>query len=73
MRTFSCFITEGGCGTPTLSLILASDEHRARELAQRELLDAREPQAVEICEGARLLWSQRIEPKARAARRPKAA
>lgn len=59
MRTFSCFTTEEGSSTPTLSIILAETEQRARELAHRELMDALRPISVEICEGAKVLWSER--------------
>jgi hypothetical protein len=58
MRTFSCFVTEQDSSTPTLALILAETEDRARELARRELRGARRPVAIEICEGAKLLWTE---------------
>ncbi len=60
MRTFSCFITDEGSQTPVLSFIIAETEQRARELARRELLDARRPVAVELCEGLTVLWSQKF-------------
>lgn len=60
MRTFSCFTTDEGSTTPTLSLILADTEQRARELARRELMDARRPVSVEICEGEKVLWAERF-------------
>lgn len=62
MRTFSCFITERGSSTPTLSLILADSEQRARALAHRELRDARHPITIEMCEGGRLLWAEDVQP-----------
>jgi len=58
MRTFSCFVTEAGCSTPTLALIIAATEDRARELARREMRDARRPISIELCEGATLLWTE---------------
>jgi hypothetical protein len=58
MRTFSCFITETGSSTPLLSFILADSEQRARELARRELIDARRPVSLELCEGGRILWKE---------------
>jgi hypothetical protein len=61
MRTFSCFITDEGSSTPTLSLILADNEDRARELARRELADTRRPVSVEVCEGDKLLWAERAQ------------
>jgi len=61
VRTFSCFITGEASPTPTLSLILADSEERARELARRELLDAHRPIAVELCEGGRRIWFETIE------------
>ena len=60
MRTFSCFTTERGCSTPTLSLILAESEQRARELARRELADAHRPVSIELCEGNRVLWTEEV-------------
>jgi hypothetical protein len=62
MRTFSCFITDEGSSTPTLSFILADTEQRARELARRELMDVRRPVSVELCEGGNLLWTEAVEP-----------
>ena len=62
MRTFSCFITGEVSTTPTLSLILADTEERARELARRELLEAHRPIAVELCVGGQRLWSETFEP-----------
>lgn len=61
MRTFSCFITGQGSSTPTLSLILAETEHRARELARRELIDSRHAIAIELREGGRVLWAESVE------------
>jgi hypothetical protein len=61
MRTFSCFVTERGHDTPTLSLILAASLERARELARRELRGARAPLSIELCEGNRVLWTEEIE------------
>ena len=58
MRTFSCFVKEQDSSTPTLAFILAETVERAKELARRELLDARRPVSVEICEGAKLLWTE---------------
>jgi hypothetical protein len=60
MRTFSCFTTERGCTTPTLSLIFAESEQRARELARRELTEARQPVAIELCEGDTVLWREEV-------------
>ena len=68
MRTFSCFITGEASPTPTLSLILADSEERARELARRELLDAHRPIAVELCEGGRRIWFETIEVPAKVAK-----
>ena len=58
MRTFWCFTTEEGCSTPTLSIILAETEQKARELARRELWDALRPVAVEVCEDGEVLWRE---------------
>ena len=60
MRTFSCFTTEEGSSTPTLAFILAESEERARELARRELMDGRRPVQIEVCEGTRSLWIEKI-------------
>ena len=60
MRTFSCFTNEEGGATPTLSFILAESEQRARELARRELMDARRPVSIEICEGGKVLWVEKL-------------
>jgi hypothetical protein len=65
LRTFSCFITEEGSSTPTLALIVALDENRARELAYKQVLDARHPTFLEVCEGERLLWFEDIPHAAR--------
>jgi hypothetical protein len=62
MRTFACFTTERGSCTPTLSFILAETEQRARELARRELMDARQPLSIELCEGGKVLWAKQVAP-----------
>jgi len=59
MRTFSCLMNEEGGAAPRLSFIFAETEQRARELAQRELMDARRPVSIEICEGGKLLWAEK--------------
>ena len=61
LRIFSCFITDEGSSTPTLSLVLTENEDRARELAQRELADARHPVAVDVYEGDKLLWTEMVQ------------
>jgi hypothetical protein len=43
-------------------LILAESEHRARELARRELVDTRQALSIELCEGGRVLWAETVEP-----------
>ncbi len=58
MRTFSCFVYERSDATPTVSFIFAADLDRARDLARRELVDAGEPSAFEICENGKLLWTE---------------
>lgn len=64
MRTFSCFISDSRSAVPTLSLILAEDEARARLLARRELLDTRQAVSIEVCEGGKLLWTERAQAAA---------
>lgn len=66
MRTFLCFVTSEDKAPPTSSLILAGTEERARELARRELLDARRPFTVELREGGKRLWLERVEAMASA-------
>lgn len=61
MRTFSCFTFEAEDSVPTLSFIFAANLIRARELARRELMDARRPVSVELCENGRLLWAEAAE------------
>jgi hypothetical protein len=58
MRTFSCFIFEAQTSVPSLTFIVAASLEGAQELARRELLRARDALAVEICEGAQLLWTE---------------
>jgi hypothetical protein len=58
MRTFSCFIHEQQSSVPGLTFIIAATLERAQELARRELLKAKGATAVEICEGAQLLWTE---------------
>lgn len=57
MRTFACVTKESEQATPTTSFILAADEHRARELAWRELVDARRRVSLEVRENGKLLWT----------------
>jgi hypothetical protein len=58
MRTFTCYTYDEAATVPLLSFIFAADEMRARELARRELQDARRPVAVEIHEQGKLLWTE---------------
>lgn len=58
MRTFSCFTTEAGRQTPTLSFIFAAEEERARKLARRELTDVLRPVWIEGCENGKVLWTE---------------
>jgi hypothetical protein len=60
MRTFSCFVSDSLSAVPTLSFILAKDEDRARVLARRELLDNKHALSVEVCEGGKALWTERV-------------
>lgn len=62
LRTFSSLGT--GAGGSTLSYILAETEERARELARRELMKARNADSVEICEGGKVLWIEHFEAAA---------
>ena len=59
MRTFTCFVADSRSAVPTLSIILADSEGRARLLARRELLDHKQAVSVEVCEGGRWLWTER--------------
>jgi hypothetical protein len=59
MRTFSCFTTHPGSTVPMLSFIMADTEARARILIRRELLDEKEASSVDVCEGGKLLWTER--------------
>ena len=72
MRTFSCFISDSLSTVPTLALILAEDDKRARVLARRELMDARRPLSVEIRENGKFVAIERVKraPR-RTARRPR--
>jgi hypothetical protein len=57
VRTFTCLIF-GEHGLPsTTSHIVARDPARARELAERAFRNAKAA-AVELWEGATLLWSE---------------
>ncbi len=56
MRTFTCFTTEDGSDVPNLVFVFASDADRARELARRELADAKRPAKVEVYEDGALLF-----------------
>lgn len=60
MRTFSCFINDSLSAVPTLALIFAEDDERARVLARRELMDARDPLSVEIREHGELIAIERV-------------
>lgn len=55
MRTFTCLTTQAGSDDPSLSFIFAADEHRARDLAKRELAEARIAAKVELYEDGKLL------------------
>jgi hypothetical protein len=59
VRTFSCFISDSLSAVPTLAFIFAQDDKRARVLARRELMDARHPLSVEICENGKLIAIER--------------
>lgn len=58
MRTFSCLTVHRTSAAPALSFILARDEHRATELARRELITSRQALSVELREGGKLLWTR---------------
>ena len=58
MRTFTCFIADRRYAVPTLALILAADEERARELARRELNSAREHTGLELHENGRCIHTE---------------
>ncbi len=62
MRTFSCFIFDKQSSVPGLTFIIAASLERARELAHRELLKTSNAVALEICEGAQLLWTEAARP-----------
>ena len=55
MRTFTCAMFDTDDSQPTVTLILAADEDRARALALSELARAHRAVAVEIREGGRLI------------------
>ena len=55
MRTFTCAMFDAADTRPTVTLILAADEERARVLARSELARAHRAVAVEIREGGRLI------------------
>lgn len=56
MRTFSFFIHDRRYSVPTLRLVLTSDEERARELAQRELMASEHHYCVDVDEDGRPLF-----------------
>jgi hypothetical protein len=62
---FSCLTREGSSSVPTLSVVLAADERRARELALRQV-GSDQPVHIEIREGGRLVLSETTEPVGRA-------
>ncbi|WP_374468255.1 hypothetical protein [Phenylobacterium sp.] len=65
MRTFSLFIEDRRYSAPTLQFVIAADEHRARELALRELVASGEHLSVEVQENGRTLFrEQRREDQA---------
>lgn len=58
MRSFTCFTFVKPDAAPIKSFILAADVSRARALAQRELVRALRPAAVEIHERGKLVWRE---------------
>lgn len=56
MRTFSCFIKDDRYTVPSLALILVQDEHRARELARRQLLESGHHLEIEVMEEGRSVF-----------------
>lgn len=62
MRTFTCLVTDDRYSVPQLSFLLVADEARARELARRELLRSEHHRAVELHDGARLVYNERRPP-----------
>lgn len=58
MRHFTCFVYDEVRSVPSLSIIIAADLERARELARRELLSTREGVSVEICEDGKLISAE---------------
>jgi hypothetical protein len=61
LRIFSCLTREGSSSVPTLSVVLAADAGRARELALREV-GGDQPVHIEIREGGRLVLSETAGP-----------
>lgn len=59
MRTFSCLTSHPHSDVQTLSFVLAETDARARVLVRRELLDDKGALSVDVCEGGKLLWTER--------------
>jgi hypothetical protein len=59
VRTFTCFVVEEGASVPTLSLVLAKTEDRARRLVRMELLHNQLALSVDVYEDGKLLWTER--------------
>jgi hypothetical protein len=58
MRTFTVFIDDSRYSVPTLKVVVAADEARARELAMRELAASENHLSVEVQESGRSLFRQ---------------
>jgi hypothetical protein len=58
MRTFTVFIEDSRYSVPTLKVVVAADEERARELAMRELDASRNHLSVEVQESGCPLFRQ---------------
>ena len=59
MSTFTCLIYEEGSSVPTLSIVLAESEERARLLVLKELSDNKRAVSIEVYEDRLLRWTQR--------------